>query len=411
MSTANSPGTGSFSLDSEELENLMGDGNSMQPVDPSVTKDMTVRPPAAGMDVYGETGVFNGNGADTDDTAIEFVMTAEQQEFSTRLLQLCGNHPIGQAIVTTLKQDAASAEDPWLLAEQALKILYAGQEDCLPHVKPYFYDQKVIENLFYGDKGLFLRFLGRGGFGSAVLVRNTDAEGKPRNEVWKIAHAPGKYDGKTQRWHSQHTDSSNQMFIERLNREADATAALGAIGIAPELLERGTITGSDGNEHPYFSTKFVPGMTDEDDENGDGVPVAPAPEKPKTPPAPSPVVNLRTTTFARPPKPAAAPQPKPAGNQPPRSANAQKPAGNRPPERRRDQPKKPLTPPEGTPEKVLLVDTEQKGISLSQAMPEALPTPPAPAMAPPKAPETPQNTEPKPLSPGRVTTVDELSVD
>lgn len=156
---------------------------------------------------------------------------------------------------------------------------------------------------------------------------------------------------------------------------------------------------------------LVPGMTDEDDENGDGVPVTPVPEKPKAPPAPSPVVNLRTTTFARPPKPATPATPKPAANQSSRPANAQKPAGNRPPERRRDQPKKPLTPPEGTPEKVLLVDTAQKGISLSQAMPEVPPAPPAPAVAPPKAPETPQNIEPKPLSPGRVTTVDELSVD
>lgn len=254
MSTTNRPGTDSFSLDQGEIDNLLGDASS---ADGSTTKNMTP-PVSAGVDVYGNTAVFN---TAADETAIEHVMTAEQQEFSTRLLQLCGDHPIGQAIVTKLREDAAVSDDPWLLAEQALKILYTGHEDCLPHVQPYFYDQAVIEKLFYGNKGLFLRFLGRGGFGSAVLVRNSDEEGKPRNEVWKIAHAPGHYDGKTQRWHSVHTDPNNQMFIERLNREADATAHLGAEGIAPELLARGTITSADGKEHPYFSTKFVPGMT------------------------------------------------------------------------------------------------------------------------------------------------------
>jgi hypothetical protein len=156
---------------------------------------------------------------------------------------------------------------------------------------------------------------------------------------------------------------------------------------------------------------LVPGMTDEDDENGDGVPVVPAPEKPKTPPAPSPVVNLRSTTFAKPPKPAAASPVKPAGNQPPRQGGGQKPGANRPPDRRNSQPKKPMTPPEGTPEKVLLVDTAQKGISLSQAMPVVEKAPPAPVLAPAPAPENPENTAPKPLSPGQVTTIDDLRVD
>lgn len=244
-----------FSLDQGEINDLVDGTRAKEKV--SSTKDMTPTP-GVGVDAYGVTSVLNGA---SDDTAIVNAMTAEQQEFSTRLLQLCGDHPIGQAIVTKLRDDAAVSEDPWLLAEQALKILYAKNEDCIPHVQPYFYDSKVIENLFYGDKGLFLRFLGRGGFGSAVLVRNTDAEGKPRNEVWKIAHKPGHYDGKTQRWHSVHTDPTNQIFIARLNREADATAHLGKKGISPEILERGTIRGADGQEHPYFSTKFVPGMT------------------------------------------------------------------------------------------------------------------------------------------------------
>jgi len=258
MSIASGPGTGSFSLNAAQLHDQAGDIHDPQqaPTHASTTKDMTPQLPA--LDVYGTTAVFTGA---IDDTTIEHVMTGAQQEFSTRLLQLCGDHPIGQAIVTKLKRDIATSEDPWLLAQEALKILYIGHQDCILHVQPYFYDAKVIEKLFYGDKGLFLRFLGRGGFGSAVLVRNTDEEGKQRNEVWKIAHAPGHYDGRTRRWHSIHTDPGNQMFIERLNREAEATADLGKQGIAPELIEQGTITGSDGNEHPYFSTKFVPGMT------------------------------------------------------------------------------------------------------------------------------------------------------
>lgn len=127
----------------------------------------------------------------------------------------------------------------------------------------------------------------------------------------------------------------------------------------------------------------MPGGDEMDDEDG----VAPAgapiePPKPKIP-TPSPVVNLRSTTFGNPPrasqttpKPPVASKPSGGATPPPRQA-APKSSSNQPRQsdtsgrsKSRDRDRRPSNAPSGQPQKVLLGDPNQPGISLSQAMPK-----------------------------------------
>ncbi len=202
-----------------------------------------------------QTADMSSVGAETESTEVH---VGSPREFAVRLLELCGERQEGKRIIASADKNA----DTQALAHAALQDIYAGHDDCIPHVEPFFFDREVIERLFFGDKGLFLRFLGKGGFGSAVLVRNTEATSEEHNEVWKIAKKPGAYDGKTQRWHSVHTgDSDSEAWMERLNREAEAFDVLGKEDVSPRLKDKGTLLAADGKEHPYFSTEFVPGMT------------------------------------------------------------------------------------------------------------------------------------------------------
>ncbi|KKS92994.1 MAG: hypothetical protein UV70_C0019G0006 [Parcubacteria group bacterium GW2011_GWA2_43_13] len=187
---------------------------------------------------------------------------------------------------------------------------------------------------------------------------------------------------------------------------------------------------------------MVPGA--EEDEDGyidsDGaetskptLKIAPAPESsaaPKKTSGPSPVVNLRSTTFGVPPKP-------PTGTGKFSGGGASRPAGgNASPAFQKKKPFKPNRPsmPTGEPQKVLLGDPKEKGISLDQAMkvkqpPAQKPVDPfyssmdapsivkdTPAAAPkeirpePKVtPTLPKDTKsnPKPLEPGKVTKIDQ----
>lgn len=156
------------------------------------------------------------------------------------------------------------------------------------------------------------------------------------------------------------------------------------------------------------------GGDDDDDMSLDKPEVA----KPKPPAAPSPVVNLRSTTFGNPPKPTGgAAQSAPRAPRPPASSQPRR-DGNRPPR---------SSQPQGTPQKVMLGDPTQKGISLSKATggqprpspnvtqitrpepqpvensPQPAPEPPKPPVEAQKQPETfPQPEAPKaPLKPAQ----------
>lgn len=148
--------------------------------------------------------------------------------------------------------------------EEALSVIFAGRKSCVNQVRPIFYNNAELKRLMVTNGKVFVRQLGRGGFGTVLLVFDRNAPSEDALRVMKVSHTPvDEYDENAGVWR---VDSDNQTVLAqtaRFNRDAHAHEVLGADGVraSPKLFERGVVTWDHGRQHPYMTMRYHPGHT------------------------------------------------------------------------------------------------------------------------------------------------------